>query len=57
MHRNEQRLAAYERAASAWAAQWPAINETLRSRGLIEAHRAMVERARHCLPFEPKVTP
>jgi hypothetical protein len=33
------------------------MQENLRARGLLDAHRVMVERARGCLPFEPTVMP
>lgn len=55
MHRNEERLAAYERAAAVWAASWSSLNEDLRSRDLRDAHRVMVARAEGHLPFAPGV--
>lgn len=57
MHRNEERLATYERAASAWAASWPSLNEDLRSGDLRAAHRVMVARAEGLLPFAPEGGP
>lgn len=53
IRRNEDRLATYERAAEAWAAQWPARNEEFRSLDLRDGHQRMVEHALRHLPFGP----
>jgi hypothetical protein len=53
IRRNEERLATYERAAEAWAAQWPARNEEFRSLDLRDGHQRMVEHALRHLPFGP----
>ncbi|MFY9344009.1 MAG: hypothetical protein WAT39_16085 [Planctomycetota bacterium] len=51
MHRNEERLAVYERAAAAWARQWPARGEEFRALDLRAAHQRMVALALAHLPF------
>lgn len=53
MHRNEERLAGYERASAAWAEQWPARGEEFRSLDLRAGHQSMVEHALRVLPFGP----
>lgn len=53
MHRNEERLDRYLRAANAWAAEWPRLGKDLAARPLTEAHELMVARATGLLPPEP----
>jgi len=50
MEENEDRLAAYRTASSAWAEDWPTLSRELQGRPLLEAHAVLVERAAGVLP-------
>jgi hypothetical protein len=51
MRTNEERLAKYAAAASAWAAAWPMTERGTAGLPLREAHLEMVRRAEGVLPF------
>lgn len=51
---NEERLNAYNDAAEAWAAIWPAVERETAGMPLLEAHRHIVSRAEKILPFSVK---
>ena len=53
MRANEERLARYRRAASAWSARWPDVASAVDGLPLGEAHRLVVARAEGVLPFAP----
>lgn len=53
MHRNEERLRGYMRAAEAWAAIWPDVATAIVGLPLSEAHHVVVSRAEGILPFLP----
>jgi len=52
MERDEQRLAAYRKASSAWADHWPTFERELERLPLHAAHTQMVARAQRLLPRE-----
>jgi hypothetical protein len=52
MERDEQRLAAYREASSAWADHWPTLERELERFPLHAAHTQMVARAERLLPRE-----
>jgi hypothetical protein len=53
IHANEERLARYQAAATAWAAAWPSVQRELATLPLAEAHRLLVARAEGVLPYAP----
>jgi hypothetical protein len=53
MHRNEDRLAVFGRAAAAWADAWPSVERETRDLPLRDAHAVVSRRAEQLLPFAP----
>lgn len=53
MRINQERLAAYRRAAEPWATAWPQIAAEIASLPLDQAHALAVARAEELLPFAP----
>lgn len=53
MRANEERLASYASASSAWSGVWPSLAREIAGRPLEEAHAIVIERAERMLPFGP----
>ncbi|OGV63230.1 MAG: hypothetical protein A3K19_13090 [Lentisphaerae bacterium RIFOXYB12_FULL_65_16] len=53
MHRNEDRLAVFTRAASAWASAWPTVERQIGGQSLRDAHVTVIRHAEQLLPFAP----
>lgn len=54
IHKNENRLTLYLKAAEKWTATWPSIERKLANMPLLDAHRILADQAKNVLPFGPK---
>lgn len=56
MHRNEERLQKYIKAAEHWKAHWPALDAQTAGLGLLKAHETLVKAAENDLPAQVEKT-